>query len=151
MDKDFLDNHPALQVIREDVDDSNDEENEQVQIFPEHDILDDRFSKSLYYGRDTPSCDRLSLPITELCVDYFNLAGFDTSLTGQSDLDVTKNRLDRLDVARAAAVSRETCASPTSLVLALVYLERLRGSNPTYLHTVSSADLFLVSLVRLHN
>ena len=83
----------------------------------------------------------------ELCVDYFNLAGFDTTLTGQSDLDVTKARLDRLDVARAAAVSRETCASPTSLVLALVYLERLRGSNPTYLHTVSSADLFLVSLV----
>ena len=32
MDKDFLDNHPALQVIREDVDDSNDEENEQVQV-----------------------------------------------------------------------------------------------------------------------
>lgn len=75
------------------------------------------------------------------------MAGFDTSLTGQSDLDITRSRLDRLDVTRAAAVSRETCASPTSLVLALVYLERLRGSNPTYLHTVSSADLFLVSLV----
>ena len=88
------------------------------------------------------------ISIIELCVDYFNLAGFDTSLTGQSDLDITKTRLDRLDVARAAAVSRETCASPTSLVLALVYLERLRGSNPTYLHSVSSADLFLVSLVR---
>lgn len=139
-----LDNHPALQAIRED---ESDEECEQVQIFPEHEIFDDRLSKSLYYGRDTPSADRLSLPITELCVDYFNLAGFDTTLTGQSDLDVTKARLDRLDVARAAAVSRETCASPTSLVLALVYLERLRGSNPTYLHTVSSADLFLVSLL----
>jgi len=147
MDKDFLDNHPALQVIRETVEDNADEENEEVQIFPEHDILDERFGKSLYYGRDTPSCDRLSLPVTELCVDYFNLAGFDTSLTGQSDLDITKTRLDRLDVARAAAVSRETCASPTSLVLALVYLERLRGSNPTYLHSVSSADLFLVSLL----
>ena len=80
-------------------------------------------------------------------MDYFNLAGFDTTLTGQSDLEMTKSRLDRLDVARAAAVSRETCASPTSLVLALLYLERLRGSNPTYLHSVSSADLFLVSLV----
>jgi len=139
-----LDNHPALQAIRED---ESDDEIEQVQIFPEHEVLDERLSKSLYYGRETPSCDRLSLPITELCVDYFNLAGFDTTLTGQSDLDMTKSRLDRLDVARAAAVSRETCASPTSLVLALVYLERLRGSNPTYLHTVSSADLFLVSLL----
>lgn len=34
MDKDFLDNHPALQVIREDGEDSNDEENEQVQVGP---------------------------------------------------------------------------------------------------------------------
>ena len=33
MDKNFLlDNHPALQVIREDVQDDNDEENEQVQV-----------------------------------------------------------------------------------------------------------------------
>jgi len=144
MDKSFLDNHPALQVIRED---ESDEENELVQIFPEHDDLNDRLSKNLYYGRETPSCDRLSLPITELCVDYFNIAGFDTTLTGKSDLSLTRSRLDRLDVARAAAVSRETCASPTSLVLALVYLERLRGSNPTYLHSVSSADLFLVSLL----
>ena len=82
-------------------------------------------------------------------MDYFNLAGFDTSLTGQtsSDLEITKTRLDRLDVERAAVVSRETCASPTSLVLALLYLERLRGRNPSYLHTVSSADVFLVSLV----
>lgn len=140
----MLDNHPALQAIREE---ESEDENEQVQIFSDHDVLNDRLSKSLYYGRDTPSCDRLSLPITELCVDYFNLAGFDTTLTGQSDLEMTKSRLDRLDVARAAAVSRETCASPTSLVLALLYLERLRGSNPTYLHSVSSADLFLVSLL----
>jgi len=144
MDKSFLDNHPALEVIRGD---ESEEENELIQIFPDHDELNDRLSKSLYYGRETPSCDRFSLPITELCVDYFNIAGFDTTLTGKSDLQITKSRLDRLDVARAAAVSRETCASPTSLVLALVYLERLRGSNPTYLHSVSSADLFLVSLL----
>ena len=82
-------------------------------------------------------------------MDYFNLAGFDTSITGQSDIDITKTRLGRLDVARAATVSRETCASPTSLVLALLYLERLRGKNPSYLNAVSSADLFLVSLVSM--
>ena len=39
------------------------------QIFPEHDDLNDRLSKNLYYGRETPSCDRLSLPITgEYCM-----------------------------------------------------------------------------------
>ena len=32
MHKDFLDNHPALQVIRESVDDNAEEENEQVQV-----------------------------------------------------------------------------------------------------------------------
>ena len=32
MDKDFLDNHPALQVIRETVEDNADEENEEVQV-----------------------------------------------------------------------------------------------------------------------
>ena len=32
MDKDFLDNHPALQVIRETVDENGDEENEEVQV-----------------------------------------------------------------------------------------------------------------------
>ena len=32
MDKDFLDNHPALQVIRENVEDNAEEENEQVQV-----------------------------------------------------------------------------------------------------------------------
>ena len=101
----------------------------------------------LFLYQDNKSTSNVTIYVVELCVDYFNVAGFDTSLTGQSDLDITRSRLDRLDVTRAAAVSRETCASPTSLVLALVYLERLRGSNPTYLHTVSSADLFLVSLV----
>merc|ERR1712018_1007897 len=43
----------------------------------------------------------------------------------------------------------QVCLSqgPNSLVLALLYLERLRRRNPDYLTTVSSADLFLVSLM----
>merc|ERR1712018_1055532 len=43
----------------------------------------------------------------------------------------------------------QVCLSqgPNSLVLALLYLERLRRHNPDYLTTVSSADLFLVSLM----
>merc|ERR1719458_2488153 len=47
----------------------------------------------------------------------------------------------------AADISRQACAGPNSLVLALLYLERLRRRNPDYLTTVSSADLFLVSLM----
>ena len=82
--------------------------------------------------------DRLSLPVTELCVSTFNNLGL---------IDQLETKLNRLDVGRAAELTKETCASPTSLVLALLYLDRLRTSNPTYLTTISSTDLFLVSLL----
>ena len=55
--------------------------------------------------------------------------------------------MNRLDVTRAAEITRDTCASPTSLVLALMYLDRLRSSNSKYLGSISSTDLFLVSLM----
>ncbi len=55
--------------------------------------------------------------------------------------------LSRLDVSRTAELSMNTHASPASLVVALLYLDRLRTANPTYLGTVSSTDLFLVSLM----
>lgn len=71
--------------------------------------------------------------MTEFCVAEFN-----------ADLE---SKLGNLDVARAAEMTRETCASPTSLVLALMYLERIRCQNPNYLQSVSSTDLFLVSLM----
>ncbi len=57
--------------------------------------------------------------------------------------------LDRMDVSRTAELSKNTQASPASLVVALLYLERLRTTNPNYLDTVSSTDLFLVTLVRM--
>ena len=62
-------------------------------------------------------------------------------------LEALEEKLNKLDMERAAEITRNTCASPTSLVLALLYLDRLRNSNPAYLHSVSSTDLFLVSLV----
>ncbi len=59
-----------------------------------------------------------------------------------------KRRLDRLDVHRAAEITRKTCTSPTSLVLALIYLERLRsGRASAYLEEVSPTELFLATLM----
>jgi hypothetical protein len=63
-------------------------------------------------------------------------------------LEALEAKLNKLDMERCAEITRNTCASPTSLILALIYLERMRNSNPAYLHSVSSTDLFLVSLVR---
>ena len=106
------------------------------QVWDEFEDYSERFRKTLYYGR-IPSSDRLSLPVTELCVKQFNDLGI-------GDLE---EKLNSLNVSRAADITRETCASPTSLVLALLYLDRLRSTNPKYLASISSTDLFLISLV----
>lgn len=55
--------------------------------------------------------------------------------------------LERLDVEEASRISRNACVSPCSLVLALLYLERLKDCNPEYLQRVAPSELFLVSLV----
>jgi len=106
------------------------------QVWDDFEETSERFTKSLYYGKAS-NTDRLSLPVTELCVSSFNNLG----------LEDLETKLDRLDVSRAAEITRDTCASPTSLVLALMYLDRLRSSNTKYLSTISSTDLFLVSLM----
>ena len=53
--------------------------------------------------------------VTEIAVAHFN------SAVGKSG-----ETIDRLDVGRASDITRKTATSPTSLVLALIYLERLR-------------------------
>lgn len=47
-----------------------------------------------------------------------------------------------------ATISRNACVSPCSLVLALLYLERLKKCNIDYLRCVDPSKLFLISLVR---
>ena len=55
--------------------------------------------------------------------------------------------LERLDLEEAATMTRNACVSPCSLVLALLYLERLKSCNPDYLQRVAPSELFLVSMV----
>lgn len=55
--------------------------------------------------------------------------------------------LRRLHVDAAADISRSACVSPCALVLAILYLERLKRCNPDYLSAAAPVDLFLVSLV----
>merc|ERR1712180_217111 len=113
-----------------------DEDEYTPQIFPEHTSQSTKYRKTLYYGA-LPATDRPSMPLTRLAVDQFTSSG----------LDALGQKLGRLDMARASDISRQACAGPNSLVLALLYLDRLRRRNPEYLTTVSSADLFLVSLM----
>ncbi|XP_033205332.1 protein CNPPD1 [Bombus vancouverensis nearcticus] len=98
-----------------------------------HDEFLNRISKSLYYSK-LPVTDCLSLPVTELAAELF------TEVKGGYTLE-------RLDVEEASRISRNACVSPCSLVLALLYLERLKDCNPEYLQQVAPSELFLVSLM----
>lgn len=55
--------------------------------------------------------------------------------------------LRRLHADAAVGIARHACVSPAALVLALLYLERLRTSRPDYLAFMPPNELFLVSLV----
>ncbi|XP_044271588.1 protein CNPPD1 [Tribolium madens] len=92
-----------------------------------------RITKTLYYGK-FPKTDELSLPVTELAAELFSEAQ-----RGRS--------LDRLHCDDAANISRNACVSPCSLVIAILYLERLKKTCPEYLDRTASSDLFLVSLM----
>lgn len=120
----------------EEIETIEEEELPEPQVWKDFEETTERFRKSLYYGK-IPSSDRLSLPVTELCVAKFNTWG----------LEGLEKKLDRLNIDKAAEITRETCSSPTSLVLALMYLDRLRSSNPKYLSNISPTDLFLVSMM----
>nr|CAG4651822.1 EOG090X069C [Triops cancriformis] len=92
-----------------------------------------RLQKSLYYGL-YPKTERPSLALTSLAVELF------------SRFDMHES-LDRLRLDSAAEISKEACISPCSLMLALIYLDRLRVNNPAYLSSVSSSKIFLVSVL----
>jgi hypothetical protein len=55
--------------------------------------------------------------------------------------------LEFLDLELASEIGRNACVSPTSLIMALVYLERLSQNNPNYLKSVKPSELFVVALV----
>ncbi|XP_073944536.1 uncharacterized protein [Choristoneura fumiferana] len=92
-----------------------------------------RITKTLYYG-ELPTLPCLSLPVTEVSCALWSAAQQGRSLR-------------RLRADAAARLARGACVSPCALVLALLYLERLRTRNPHYLAAAAPAELFLVSLM----
>nr|CAD7262524.1 unnamed protein product [Timema shepardi] len=104
-----------------------------AKVMGNHDEFLSRIKKTLYYGK-LPMTERFSLPVSELASELFSEVK-----NGHS--------LDYLHLDEAATLSRNACVSPCSLVLALLYLERLKTCNPEYLRTVASSELFLVSMM----
>ncbi|XP_029160659.1 uncharacterized protein LOC114932552 [Nylanderia fulva] len=99
----------------------------------EHHEFLKRIKKSLYYSK-LPKINCLSLPVTELAAELFTEVK-------------SGHTLEKLDVEEASKISRNACVSPCSLVLALLYIERLKNCNPEYLQQVAPSELFLVSLM----
>uniref|UniRef100_A0A7E4ZUL8 Protein CNPPD1 n=1 Tax=Panagrellus redivivus TaxID=6233 RepID=A0A7E4ZUL8_PANRE len=75
--------------------------------------------------------DNLTVPLTEMVVDYFD----------------RHNSFDRLDLAFAAKVARDCCVDPTTLIVAMIYVDRLRRSNTSDFTEMTPDDLYLGSLV----
>ncbi|CAH2074767.1 unnamed protein product, partial [Iphiclides podalirius] len=104
-----------------------------IKTLGDHDEFLKRITKTLYYG-ELPNLPCLSLPVTEISCDLWSV-----SQRGRS--------LRRLRADAAASIARSACVSPCALVLAILYLERLKCCNKEYLAAAAPADLFLVSLM----
>lgn len=83
-----------------------------------------RIQKSLYYG------GRMSIPLSDYVANKFS----DTH-KGYS--------LNRLNYSTVGSLR----STPCSLILAMIYLERLKDADPTYTKHVTPTELFLVSMV----
>ncbi|KAG8432251.1 hypothetical protein GDO86_016769 [Hymenochirus boettgeri] len=96
--------------------------------------LSERVRKRLYYGweEDCPM-ENLSSPVADIAVELLQKSA--------------PSPIRRLQKKYAAHVSREACISPCSMMLALIYIERIRNRNPEYLQQISSSDLFLISMM----
>ncbi|CAD5125158.1 DgyrCDS13401 [Dimorphilus gyrociliatus] len=52
-----------------------------------------------------------------------------------------------LDIANASKISRDACMSPCSMMLGMIYIERLKKSNKGYLKSITGSELFLISMM----
>lgn len=94
-----------------------------------------RIRKSLYYGVGTPDTEMsVSLPFAEYAADLFS-----ETHRGHS--------LHRLSCVSAAQVH----ATPCSLIMALIYLDRLNVIDSGYSCRITPQQLFVVSLVSTHS
>lgn len=92
----------------------------------------DRVRKTLYYGQYS---DRSlpSLAVTDVAVEVLS--------------SVVPTRRKCLDTNYAMVVSRRAKISPCTLMMGILYSERLHQKNPEYLSRVTSSDLFLISMM----
>ncbi|KAK3604586.1 hypothetical protein CHS0354_005417 [Potamilus streckersoni] len=98
----------------------------------DHEEFSERLRKTLYFGKP-PTTDRPSFPLTDIAVEVFQ--------------DVSPRKLGKLDMYFAASSSRNACMSPCSIMMGIIYANRLKKGNKDYAQKISSSELFLISMM----
>jgi len=91
----------------------------------------DRLKRTLLYPGNQSIDFTMPIQVSELCVNSFRSAA-------------PKNE-SKLGLRVATRLTRNSCLSPSVVMMALIYLKRLKEQDPHYLNRVSSSDLFVVS------
>jgi hypothetical protein len=94
-----------------------------------HKSLQRRLRRTMNYGQ--LRMDNLTMPLSEMVVDYFD----------------RHNPFDYLDIGYASKLARDGCVDPTTLIIAMLYVDRLRRANPEYFVSTSPDDIYLSALV----
>ncbi|XGW04012.1 hypothetical protein V3C99_015280 [Haemonchus contortus] len=97
--------------------------------FPDFRRVRRRIRRTLCYGSKQPQ--NLNLPLSELVVDYFN----------------KRSPFDYMSPETSASISGRGYADPCTLVVAIVYLDRLRVNNKVWFESSDPTDLYLPALV----
>ncbi|KAJ1365368.1 hypothetical protein KIN20_025643 [Parelaphostrongylus tenuis] len=97
--------------------------------FPDFRRVRRRIRRTLGYGAKQPQF--INLPLSELVVDYFN----------------KRSPFDYMEPETSASISGCGFADPCTLVVAMVYLDRLRIKNKKWFESSDPTDLYLPALV----
>lgn len=96
----------------------------------DHEEFLDRIKKTLYYGSSKGRCTKISRPLADYAADVFS-----ETHRGHS--------LSRLNFATVGNLSVQPC----SLILAMIYLDRLNATDPTFVRRITPSELFIVSMM----
>ncbi|XP_030377325.1 protein CNPPD1 [Scaptodrosophila lebanonensis] len=96
----------------------------------QHEDFIDRIRKTLYYGVGNEEDMEVSGPLAEYAAFSFSQAHYSFSL----------NRLSKITAGKMHA-------TPCSLIMALIYLDRLNVIDPGYARRITPQELFVVSLM----
>ncbi|XP_055600307.1 protein CNPPD1 [Uranotaenia lowii] len=96
----------------------------------EHEEFLNRIKKTLYYGSSAVKCTKISRPLADYAADIFS-----ESHRGHS--------LSRLNFVTVGNLT----VTPCSLILAMIYLDRLNVIDPAYARRITPSELFIVSMM----